>query len=282
MSSTKEIVVTESRSIIGFETTGNAAWPAWDRFITLQGQKAYHIGNICGTCAFFFERMEGANHDINVESLREDLNAGLSDLNCGVVDDIKAILPNGNYIAVFSEIHPNLCVPGDKRDYFSHEQVTLWGIDGFWGLPHFPKTKYYRLRTCRRNDAGLFEFLIPIFSDTSLSQPRIDDYKSILAQGARPTLVSLGVLDVKEPAVWNGAPDITSHWCLAHYLLDGHHKAHAAALSQKPITMLSFLAIDEGISSREQIDRMLHEYFCAPAGSGLARETTLPEVPTLP
>jgi hypothetical protein len=49
----------------------------------------------------------------------------------------------------------------------------------------------------------------------------------------------------------------TSHWCLAHYLIDGHHKVYAAAQENKPLTLISFLAVDQGVSSEEEIDELV-------------------------
>ena len=73
-------------------------------------------------------------------------------------------MPKGAYQVLLSQVQPKLVVPGDENDYFTHEQVELWGIDSFWGLPHSPKTEYYRLSTQplagRRSQ---FEFLVPIF-----------------------------------------------------------------------------------------------------------------------
>jgi hypothetical protein len=58
---------------------------------------------------------------------------------------------------------------------------------------------------------------------------------------------------VKQPSDWAGYPDITEHWCLSHYLLDGHHKLNAAAERGTPVSILSFLAVDKGVSTREQV-----------------------------
>jgi hypothetical protein len=254
----REILIENSRSILGFETTGSGTWKKWDRFLTIDGRKAYQIGNICGTCAFFFERMGGANQSIHVDKLVDTLNHGVTKLDERTIEDLKAIIPDGEYIVVLSEIQPRLCSPSSSEDYFSHEQIALWGVDGFWGLPHTPKTEYYRLQARQlREERGFFEFLIPTFPHSWLKQDRIDEYKEILARGDKPTLVSLGILDIKQPANWIGDQPITSHWCLAHYLLDGHHKAYAAAVSGKPITMISFIAVDQGISSADDIRWLL-------------------------
>jgi hypothetical protein len=250
----KEIEIQNSQSILGFETTGGDNWEKWDRFLTIEDKQAYHIGNICGTCAFFFERMGGANQSVPVEELVGSLNSGIGKLDDGMIDRLKTIIPDGKYLVTLSQIQPQLSSPLSDQDYFSHEQVDLWGMDGFWGLPHNPKTEYYRLTSkILKEQRGFFEFLVPTFPHTWLKQERVEEYKSKISKANQPTVVSLSVLDVKQPADWNGDPKITSHWCLAHYLLDGHHKAYASAMSGRPITMISFIALDQGISTAEQV-----------------------------
>jgi len=51
---------------------------------------------------------------------------------------------------------------------------------------------------------------------------------------------------------------VPEHWCLAHYLLDGHHKTRAASLVVKPITLLSFLATAESVATEENGDHLLN------------------------
>ena len=41
--------VTDSASIIGFATEGGGDWPEWDRYLTINETKAFHIGNVCGS-----------------------------------------------------------------------------------------------------------------------------------------------------------------------------------------------------------------------------------------
>jgi len=89
-----------------------------------------------------------------------------------------------------------------------------------------------------------------------LQADTLSRYKAQLAQGARPTALALSVLHVKGPADWDQPPAVTEHWCLTHYLLDGHHKIYAASQAQSPITILSLLATSQGISSVEQLSEM--------------------------
>jgi len=255
---TARVAVTDSASVLAFETMGNNNF---DRFLTVEGKPAYHIGNVCGTCSFLFERLEGANQSISPAEISDSLRQGLRQLDESLLGKIKTILPNGEYVAMLLEISPSQVFPGSAQDYFTHEQIDLWGIDPFWNLPHHPKTEYYRSRT---KDLGerrkLFEFIIPMFPANWLNRDECEAYKSALNSGHQPTALALTVLDIKQPAEWHGEgePAVTEHWCLAHYLLDGHHKTFAASEVNKPITLLSFLSLGESIATEEGVGTLIN------------------------
>ena len=256
-----ELKVKGSTSIIDFAAEGVGAWQTWDRYLTVDGKKAFHIGNICGTCEFFFERLEGANNGVNkrvnVEAVVNELNAGIRKLDPALVKALSLMVPDGKYKVLLQDIQPRLVIPREEADYFTKEQVTLWGVDA-WEPPHFPHTEYYRLKTKTISDGkGFFEFLVPMFPHGWLQQERLDEYAAAFKNGGMPTAVSISVFDVKSPADWDEKQDVTSHCCLAHYLIDGHHKAYAAAEQGKPITLLSFLAVNQGISSEEDIAQLV-------------------------
>lgn len=256
---TARVTVTDSASVLAFESTGDGYHKMWDRFLTVEGKPAYHLGNVCGTCSFFFERLEGANQSISAAEISNNLGQGLEQLEESLLGKIKTILPDGEYVAILLEIFPSLVVPGSASDYFTHEQIELWGLDAFWNLPHYPKTEYYRSRT---NDLGerrkLFEFIIPMFPRNWLKADECEAYKSDIDSGHQPTALALAVLDIKQPATWEGEPEVTEHWCLAHYLLDGHHKTFAAAQGNKPITLLSFLSLGESLATEENVRTLLN------------------------
>ncbi|MFC7671351.1 hypothetical protein ACFQT0_31050 [Hymenobacter humi] len=89
-----------------------------------------------------------------------------------------------------------------------------------------------------------------MFPPSWLDTERVAHYRTEIEKGGTPTAVALSVLDVKGPAWLDESgtiPPYTEHWCLAHYLLDGHHKMYAASLLQKPIHLLAFIALDECI-----------------------------------
>jgi len=245
--------IKNSDSIISFETAGGD----WDRYITIEGEKAFHIGNVCGTCEFFFERLEGANganQEISPKEISRALQDGISKLDKDFLSKVSLILPNGGYDVALKEVKPIFVELGTEQDYFSNEQVQVWGIDDFIGLPHYPKVKYYRGLTKEITDSSkLFEFIVPTFPVSGLEEETVEMYKSMMAGEQKPTALCLSVLDIKEPADYDEKTEYPQHWCLTHYIIDGHHKMYAASLLNKPITILSFLAKKECIANEEEI-----------------------------
>ncbi|MBH8553651.1 hypothetical protein I8751_14980 [Nostocaceae cyanobacterium CENA357] len=252
MNEPSRITIANSSSIIGFEKSGGGGWPIWDRYLTIENKRAYHIGNVCGTCAFFFERLEGESCSISAAAIAERLNNGTNIADPAFTSILGQILPTGVYYINFSTVLPRLIEPGDRYDYFVQEQVALWGIDA--SPPHHPRVSYYRSHSpALGKHRQLFEFVIPMFPTTKLDQQRVIHYQDEIAHGRQPTAFTISVLDIKQPAVWEGNPEITEHWCLAHYLLDGHHKIYAASQTKEPLNLVSFLTVDASLASEEEI-----------------------------
>src|SRR4051812_42838411 len=93
----REATSTAPDSRIGIMTTGDGNWPEWDRFLTIDGKKAYHIGNICGTCEFVFERLEGAVHKLSPKRLSAQFKIGVEKLDEDLIQTAVGELPAGNY-----------------------------------------------------------------------------------------------------------------------------------------------------------------------------------------
>ena len=247
------ITVAESKSILKFVEEGDETWPRWDRFLKLGKKKAYHIGNICDTCKFFFERLEGADKTLDATALADALGGGLETLEHA--PDLARILPDGDYTAILTTVEPKLTMPGDALDYFANEQAAYWGLSYTTGLPHYPRTPYYRARTRALSpEAALFEFVVPMMPPRTLNADRLRHYRRRGKSDPLPTAVAVSVLDVKEFHDYNDDNEEVhmQHWCLAHYLLDGHHKTHAASLEDEPVSLLSFLALGKGVASEEE------------------------------
>jgi hypothetical protein len=275
---TCKISVENPHSRISFETKGGGQWKVWDRFLFVDGEPACHIGNICDTCEFFFEKQEGATHKVSPLGVSDVFRRGLRNVEVDFVQSVgSSVLPTGRYRVSLLRFTPEFVCPGEIADYFSNEQLELWKVDLVVGGPHDPKCSYYRgesrflgknlsasFRPFPSSDQGsqLFEFVIPITNSRLLDPATVESYRQRFVGGLESTALSISILDIKGPATWEGHPAVNEHWCLAHYLLDGHHKVHAASLAQKPVTLLSFLNVSEGIAP-EKDEQLLFEKLLA-------------------
>ncbi|HLL56622.1 MAG TPA: hypothetical protein VK359_01730 [Rubrobacteraceae bacterium] len=255
---TTSIKASGSRSVVSFEQPAHEGYAGWSRYLTLDGEKAYFIGGACDTCAFVFERMGGASRNISPGEAANGLRRGLSKIEDAPISTISEFVPGGSYRVNLLQLSPTLVTPGTELDYFAHEQAALWGTDAFWGLPHHPKTEYYRAASIPLGGSRrLFEFVVPMFPKGWLSKKTLTSYADRLSNSERPTALAVSVLDVRGPTTREEGPEVTEHWCLSHYLLDGHHKTYAASQAEKPITLLSFLATAESMATEENVEQVL-------------------------
>jgi len=247
------VKITNSNTIIDIMADNNG----WERYITIEGEKAYYIGTTCGTCRFYFERLNGANQNISPNELSNKLRHGLDRLDNDIISIINNIMPNGEYICSLQTISPKLVELSSSEDYFTNEQIDLWGIDKFWGLPHNPKIRYYRGITEKISESScLFEFIVPIYPQNWLEADTVKLYQELIKINEKPTALAISILDVKQPGDWDNQI-IDTHYCLTHYLLDGHHKVFASSLEEKEITMVSYIALGKGISDKEDVNKIL-------------------------
>lgn len=246
---------TNSRLRFEFEGPGGIQ----DRHLRLDDKRAYEFGITCNTCGFWFERKAGANGSVSLEDVANALDHGLTTLEDETTQLIADCLPSGEYVAILTRVLPKLVQPSTSDDYFEQERVQLFGIDPFWGLPHDPRTEYYRTGSKAFNErTEPFEFVAPMFPHGWLKSDSLARYTDRLRKGEQPTAVALSFLDVKSPAVFNvkPVPSITEHWCFLSLLIDGHHKTYAAAELGKEMTLLTFLAPSEGTADPSQIETL--------------------------
>jgi hypothetical protein len=70
--------------------------------------------------------------------------------------------------------------------------AAIWGIDPFRGLPHDPRTKYYRGQDKPLDEgAHLYEFLIPIFPESRLDMERVSEVERDIYEGGSPTALAI-------------------------------------------------------------------------------------------
>jgi hypothetical protein len=264
--------VVTKQSVVAFEADG------WTRYLTLNGERAFVIGGSCDTCAFVFERKKSSSLSPTV--VAERLRAGVGLMDDDLLDAAGSLLPAGDYAVADFNIQPSLTGPCKPDDYFSHESLDLFGMPSYEGVPDNPRTPYWRAgsqvlppgtgawpavegpRPRPTNPKRFFHFVVPMSPPHHLDVQRIELYQHEIEAGATPAALGVSVLDVRAPAVtpWDKNEqtyEYAEHWCLATYLLDGHHKVEAASRSNRGIRLLTFLARESSVASSEDIDAVV-------------------------
>jgi hypothetical protein len=203
-----------------------------------------------------FERLPGASRTLSADELTARLNEGLPSADPAIIELASQLVPQGEYLPLLAEVAPQLVYPAGESDYFADEQVRTWGIDSFWGLPGYPRTPYYRAGTRpAAKSARLFEFVVPMVPPSWNNPDTVSQYTQRHGGQSTLTCLTVAILDICQPAVdADGVPEPgLAHWCLAHFLLDGHHKMQAAAQTGQPVRLLSLLSIDHSLAQRDDI-----------------------------
>jgi hypothetical protein len=244
--------VPDSRLRFGEEPKESGAW-AGRRVLSLDERPAFELSFWCGTCQFLFRRLEGANDTLSLDGLQMRLSDGLRGFDDEVIGAFAQLLPEDDYLPLLLTVVPRLTMPSSPGDYFAQEQVATWGLSSFWGLPEYPATPYYRTYQTRVTEtAHLFEFIVPMTPPTWDDPATVAEHAQRLSGSSAPTAIAVATLDVCAPAVDTQSVDYFEHWGLTHFLLDGHHKVHAAAELGRPLQLLSFVALGASLATPEQ------------------------------
>ncbi len=227
----KRIDVVHASGRLSFTTRDGDQRPWW-RDLDLDGQPLYRIGNLCDTCEAIFSRMAAAELPLAPADLALRLRNGLKDLSQGVLDTVAAILPNGRYAATLLTIQP-VYTPAEQR------LSSTSGKHAFRQVSSLTAT------------LKIAEVFLPLIGEDQFDLAVIDRYEKVIQQGSQPTALALSVLDVR--ALSGKAYE----WQLVHFLLDGHHKIMAASRLHRPITLLSFFALDESFAPLAEIEQVL-------------------------
>lgn len=246
----------QPRLVFGEEPKAEGTW-AGSRVLLLDERPAFELSFWCGTCPFLFKRLEGARSTVSLSDTEVTLARGVESLDDGIIGQFAALLPRGEYLPLLLEVAPRLRRPVEPGDYFSEEQVATWGADGFWGLPEYPQTPYYRTFETRVDaEAHLFEFVVPMVPPSWGDPAKVAVYAEELQRSSSPTAVAVSTLDICQPAVDTRASDYYAHWGLTHFLLDGHHKLVAAAQVERPLRLLSLVSAEASLASKDDVARL--------------------------
>lgn len=245
---------------IGFERTGTEYWKEWERYLTIDGKKAFHLGNICDTCHFLFSKLGDSNIAPPTKEISTRLEKSKDVLDTRFLDLLGQILPADDFFVACIRVKPQLTHPGDKLDYFSKECPALFAIGEYHGPCYDVNTPYYRdSGTVFAKDKLLINFMIPLHDPGELSHERVAYFSELLEKGHVPTAFAISVLDIEAPAIppaqlrQENISSESEHWCLAHYLLDGHHKIHAAAKADAECAILCFISRKESFGGDDAL-----------------------------
>lgn len=229
-----------------------------NRYLLIDGKRAYNLGINCQTCSLLFERMQGAIRSVEIEKTAEALRRGVASLSDAVVRTAGLGLPEGQYIALLGEAPVRIVFPQGEGDYFSEDQIALWGEDRFWCLPHDPRVPYFRAGEMDIGESRrLYNFVVPMYPTKWLTFRDKSEYEREMKEAGSGTAIAVSILDVRGPADYEGDPDPLEHWCFTHYLIEGHHKLHAASESGRSLKLLSFVAVGQCVASRKQIEQAI-------------------------
>jgi hypothetical protein len=230
---TTTLTVTESSSLLAFPLTDGPTRPWW-RYLTVQDAQLYFLGNICETCELLFSRVGTATLPLAPAALRAQLQSGLRTLAQPLLDTIAPILPTGSYCVSLRSIAPKV-IKGREAD------------------PHAPPFTYYQTNDQRIDrHRTLHELILPIMAETALDTATIAAYRRQLRAGQQPTAIALSMVDVRYPSGRG------FEWNLIHFLLDGHHKLRAASQQRRPLTLLSFLSIDQSLAREDVLNETIN------------------------
>lgn len=225
----------------------------WWRDLDLDGQPLYRIGNICDTCEAMFSKYENEKLPLEPSNLAELFRSGLSDIPNDVVDSIAKVLPKGNYVIGLLNFLPAL-IKFHNPIYYLWENSQPVNVPNEW-LPQADRIPPWWYAQPDQNpgfqEGKLYEAVLPLVSEKSHNQKQIGRYSSEINNDLKPTALALSVVDVRNVS------GRSFDWMLIHFLLDGHHKMMAASKIGKPITLLSFLNVDESFASKEWIERAI-------------------------
>lgn len=71
----------------------------------MAGEPAFDLGSSCGTCAFFFERLDGAKQKISACGISDQLQQGLAEIPGELLESIVQLLLAEPYIVNLLQVN---------------------------------------------------------------------------------------------------------------------------------------------------------------------------------
>ncbi|MBX7245803.1 MAG: hypothetical protein K1X53_09905 [Candidatus Sumerlaeaceae bacterium] len=253
---------TEGEAVVCFEpccTNGpqrEADSRTWFHHLLVRGERIYEYGCPCGTCGILFRKVGRVEHRLDDRQAFELLD-GLQSLPTeDTLRKLARLLVRGYYYPLVLEATVRRVEPGTVDDYFATDVTRLFGLEPpEYELPKNPQTPYYRFGTDASMDrtgrlrgphkALITSVIMPLHNPDDLHRARVDFWRAQSDAGVPMTALAVGIIDNQAPALEPKDPTYPyeEQFLFTNCLLDGHHRAQAAAESGVPLRILSFLAL---------------------------------------
>jgi len=229
----------------------------WAKVLNVATVPIFEFGPSCGTCGVLFRRVEEPGARVSDAEAAVMLGDLAEVPRQSVLEKLARLLPSGGYeVGVFSGV-PSFVAPGSAEQFWLSHTVKLHGDNG---LPdeyaEYAATSYYELGQRYERPGSQWgpkyprlaaQFLMPLFDPALLDDARVSEWIEHAKDGLPLTALSLAVADDQSPAVEPAGSDhadyrYREHRVLLHFLLDGHHRARAAAVLGAELRVLGFVA----------------------------------------
>lgn len=221
-----QIKIDNPQPILQFELSTERPTRTSTRYLTIQGHRVFDLGIVCETCLFIYSRIEEPT-PLPPNQLASLLHDGLEIVDEAIVQTVEKILPSGHYTIGLITLIPEYVIPVQSQlEFVGYGDV---------------RTPFYQAGNDKVDEHGeIQQAIVPLFSPKSLKKNVVEEYEKRMYEGARPTALAISIVEGKHMMSGGGyeAPDCIS---LMHFLIDGHHKVHAASKTRQPMTLLSFL-----------------------------------------
>ncbi|HBL19133.1 MAG: hypothetical protein A2X36_01660 [Elusimicrobia bacterium GWA2_69_24] len=246
-------------------------------YLEISGRKQFEIGNDCDTCHFWFKCLQEPKlfSQKKIVNLPKSLSVPRP-LDADLLHDISPVIDlmeKGEHYVFNTAI--NLIGPyksDDENSYFHNGEFhEIWDIEDPAAEDILSGWEHYEGKTPRiyRHEPIVekqFDFLIPLVPLQRLKPENIRLYQQMIAQGDRPRILVLGLLQRAIPESVSTGQNKNLHSFFAGFVLDGHHKLTAyqrAGVPANCLVILStkaskyFLLEGEGASPRNCFEERL-------------------------
>ncbi len=224
-------------------------------FLEINGSRKFEIGNDCDTCHFWFKclqepRLSPQRKLVNLPKTIQ-LPRPVDATMVQELAPLLELLEKGEYDLFETQIY--LSGPYDSKDegsyFFNTEFMELWDINDPEEEDLLSRWEHYegdRPRLFRHTEGDIiekqFDFIIPLVPRRALKEEYVKLYQSMIAQGDRPRILTLGMYQRGIPEVVKRGQKKVFHSFFAGFVLDGHHKLAAYRRSCVPAPFLTILS----------------------------------------